>query len=212
MTNIVKLLLRTDIKHVSDDGNFDVTWTIARPDEVDLDALTPRARALAEAVAQLPRAHKAAGEIYCEHRTLTRGDLTPNPEIWLTPEARSEPAQQTWGAWGKYQADSEMPAAEYLERQARKIPPEWAITSGWVMGRGQLAPVASVRAGAADDLLTVRGVVDRLETYHDRNIQPGTWRSYVARDQAPAPVQRVGREGLWSPADVDRWATGAQRG
>lgn len=204
MPTPVTLLLRTDAKHVS--AGDRITWTIARPDTVDLDQLTPRARALAEAVAQFPGGRKGAGEIRCQHTSKTRGELTPNADIWLSPEQQAEPAIQNWSAWDKYRADSEMPAAEYLERQARKIPPDWSIVLGRSTAAPLPAPVASAQAGAADDRLTVRGVIDRLASKHDRHIQPGTWRSYVARDQAPKPVDTVGRESLWSPADVDIWA------
>lgn len=200
----VTLLLRTDAKHVADDST--VTWTTARPDTVDLDQLTPRARALAEAVAQLPGGRKGAGEILCQHTTKTRADMTRNPEVWLSPEQMDEPARQTWSAWDKYRADSPMPAEEYLERQARKIPPEWAIVSAWMRAGTRVEPVPSAAAGAVDDLLTARGVVDRLADRYNRHIGPGTWRSYAHRGQAPAPVRRVGREPLWSPADVDAWA------
>jgi len=202
MTTIT-LLLRTDAKHVADDCT--ITWTLAQPDTVDLDQLTPRARTLAEAIAQLPDGRK--GEVLCEHQTKTRADLTPHAEVWLSPEQMTQPAQQTWAAWDKYPADSPMPAAEYLERQARKIPPEWRIVSAWSIDR-RYEPVPSVAAGAADDLLTARGVVEYLARHHGRHIGPGTWRSYAARGQAPKAATRVGREGLWSPADVDAWARG----
>lgn len=209
MPTTVTLLVRTDAKTVADDCT--VTWTTARPDQVDLEQLTPRARALAEAVAQMPGGRKGAGEILCEHRTLTRRDMTRDAERWLSPEQMDQPARQTWSAWDKYPADSEMPAREYLERQARKIPPEWAIVSAMMVGQVQPEPVPSASAGAADDLLTVRGVVDHLQRHHGRHIMPGTWRSYAARSQAPAAVSRVGRESLWSPADVDAWARGEWR-
>lgn len=201
----ITLTLRTDTKHVTDDDT--VTLTNAQPDTIDLDRLTPRARALAEAVAQLPGHRKGAGEILCVHRSKTRADMTRNPEMWLSPEQMTEPARQTWSAWDRYPADAAMGAAEYLERQARKIPPEWRIVSAWSMGAA-FAPVPSTEAGAADDGLTARGVTEYLATHHDRHIGPGTWRAYAARDQAPKPVRRVGREGLWSPADVGAWARG----
>lgn len=205
----ITLLLRTDAKHIADD-NATITPIPARPDAIDLDQLTPRARALAEAVAQLPGGRKGAGEILCQHTSKTRADLTPNAAVWLSEEQMGQPARQMWSAWDRYPADSATAAADYLERQARKIPPEWAIVGGWATGSPQPAPVASAAAGAADDLLTVRGVVDHLARHHNRHIGPGTWRSYASakRRQAPAPVDHVGRESLWSPADVDAWARG----
>lgn len=32
-----------------------------------------------------------------------------------------------------------------------------------------------------------------------------TWYGYVARDQAPKPVRRVGRTPLWDEAEVKEW-------
>ena len=205
MPTLVTLMLRTDAKTVADDGSIALIG--ARPDTIDLDALTPRARALAEAVAQLPGGRKSGGEILCEHLTLTRADMVRNPEVWLSPEQMGEPARQSWSAWDRYPAGAEMDPVEYLERQARKIPPEWRIVSAWAMG-SRFDPVPSAQAGAADDGLTARGVIEFLAKHYDRHIGPGTWRAYAARDQAPKPIRRVGREGLWSPSDVHDWARG----
>lgn len=41
-----------------------------------------------------------------------------------------------------------------------------------------------------------------------RPVKAGTWRSYVAREQAPAPVERVGREPLWDEDEVKAWIAG----
>ncbi|ACU71734.1 hypothetical protein Caci_2825 [Catenulispora acidiphila DSM 44928] len=202
----VTITLHIDAKHVSERGG--VSWTQAHPVAIDLDTLTPRARALAEAVAQLPGKRKGGGEIMCEHRTKTRRDITPDAESWLPPERLDEPARQAWARWDIYRADSEVPPAEYLEIQARKIPPEWRIVCGHAIGLPDPAPVASSQSAGEDDRLTPRAVVEYLATRHQRHIGPSTWRSYAARGQAPAPVGHVGRESLWSPVDVDAWATG----
>lgn len=37
-------------------------------------------------------------------------------------------------------------------------------------------------------------------------IKASTWRSYVAREQAPKPAGSVGRTPLWLRADVEGWA------
>ena len=205
MTSLT-ITLHTDAKHVFDLGG--VSWTSAKPVTIDLDALTPRARALAEAVAQLPGARKGAGEILCHHRTKTRGEMTPDAESWLPPELLTQPAQQSWARWDIYRADSEVSPVDYLESQARKIPPEWRIVCGRAIGHPDPAPVPSSQAGGDDDRLTPRAVVDYLATHHKRHIGSSTWRSYASRGQAPAPVGHVGRESLWAPADVDAWATG----
>lgn len=47
---------------------------------------------------------------------------------------------------------------------------------------------------------TVRQCADHL------GIQPGTWRSYVARGQAPKPTRHLDqRTPLWSAAEVRAW-------
>lgn len=37
------------------------------------------------------------------------------------------------------------------------------------------------------------------------SVQPSTWRSYVARGQAPAPATHVGSTPLWDTAQVRAW-------
>lgn len=205
----VTITLHTDAKHVSERGG--VSYTRAKSVTIDLDALTPRARALAEAVAQLPGARKDAGEILCHHRTKTRREMTPDAETWLPPELLDQPARQTWARWDIYRADSEVAPVDYLESQARKIPPEWSIVCGHAIGLPDPAPVRSSQEGGNDDRLTPRGVVNYLAAHHKRCIGHSTWRSYVARGQAPAPIGRVGREPLWSPADIEAWVAGEWR-
>lgn len=205
----VTLLLRTDAKHVADD-NATVTRTPAHPDEIDLDQLTPRARALAEAVAQLPGATKGAGEILCEHTSKTRADMTPNASVWLTPEQMTEPARQTWAAWDKYPADSPTPATEYLERQALKIPHDWRIVSAvWFAGPHQ-QPVPTSEASATDQHLTRDQVLAYMRA-RGRDISVSTWSAYVARDQAPKPDRRINRTPLWAVETIDAYLAGAWR-
>lgn len=203
------LLLRTDAKRVADD-NATVEHVPAEPDTVDLDQLTPRARALAEAVAQMPGARKGAGEILCEHRTKTRAETTPNPQVWLRPEEMDQPARQTWSAWDKYRADSPMPAAEYLERQARKIPHDWVVVSAVWFGGPRQEPVPSSAASADDQYLTRDQVLAYMRE-RGRDISVSTWSSYTARRQAPSADLRVNRTPLWRPATIDAFLNGTWR-
>jgi hypothetical protein len=85
----------------------------------------------------------------------------------------------------------------------------WAVGGRTISAIVDSTPAATTEPAQAgpDDLLTVRGVTQHLAEHHDRHIAPGTWRSYVARNQAPKPVRKVGRESLWNPADIDTWAT-----
>ena len=60
--------------------------------------------------------------------------------------------------------------------------------------------------GVIDDpRLTSAQVLDRLAAA-GRPIAASTWRSYVARGQAPEPALHVGSTPLWAAADIDEWA------
>lgn len=54
--------------------------------------------------------------------------------------------------------------------------------------------------------LTRDDVIARLKTY-DIHITPHTWSAYVARGQAPEPARRISRTPLWTPEQIDHWAT-----
>lgn len=56
-----------------------------------------------------------------------------------------------------------------------------------------------------DELLTLDAVLERIKDRSGRVIGASTWRSYVAREQAPGPVRRVGRLPFFSPDDIDAW-------
>jgi hypothetical protein len=189
MTTIVKLQLRA---HQSGDYPYD---------NVDLDLLSPRARALAEAVLQRPLA--TAGVVWCALRG-TVGELVPEAERWHGAEDLKQPVRVPWSGWSHYPQDSEMDPHEYLEEQARRIHPEYTI-----VGADPHTPVPSYEAGAADDGWTRGQVLDYLRE-KGRPIAPGTWSSYVARGQAPAPIKRVGRTPLWDPRSIKSWTGGAE--
>lgn len=56
-------------------------------------------------------------------------------------------------------------------------------------------------SGIADVTYTVAQAADRA------GISASTWRSYVARGQAPQPAERIGRTPLWGREEVDAWVT-----
>ncbi|WP_224274109.1 AlpA family transcriptional regulator [Streptomyces sp. LS1784] len=169
----------------------------ARYEDIDLDQLSPRARALAEAVQQ--RSLATAGVIWCALGTVR--SLIPDAEQWHADDDLGEPVFVPWSAWSAYPDDSEMDPHDYLEQQARRINPAYSI-----VGAHPRTPVPSYAAGAADDGWTRQQVLDYLRAA-GRPIAPGTWSSYVARGQAPAPVRRVGRTPLWNPAEIKAWTS-----
>ncbi|MDJ0363132.1 transcriptional regulator [Rhodococcus sp. H29-C3] len=56
-----------------------------------------------------------------------------------------------------------------------------------------------------EEELTLPQVLTRIEERMGKKIAASTWRSYVARDQAPKPVRRVGREPMFAGADIEEW-------
>lgn len=184
MPSIVKLSLRT-----VDDGSL-------RYVDIDLDQLSPRARALAEAVAQ--RDLCTRGPIWCVSRATVR-DLVADAESWYSTEALNRPHARVWDAWSPYDDQHSLTETEYLEQQARRIPAEYSI-----VGSSPGSPVPSATAAHEDTGMTRAEVLAYLAR-HGRRIEPGTWSSYVARGQAPAPVRRVGRTPLWALEDISQW-------
>ncbi|MFE3577825.1 hypothetical protein [Streptomyces vinaceus] len=183
--NIVRIKLRWD----SDDER-------APYDDVDLDALSPRARTLAEAIAAAPL--QTAADIWMEHEKPLR-ETVPNWHLWHTEEEASRPARQPWRGWARYPAESTVHPVAYLENEARKIPPDWHV-----LGHVPSKPVPSLAAGAADQGMT-RDMVLRYLRGRGRNIAVSTWSSYVARGQAPKPARYVERTPLWDRADIDKF-------
>lgn len=200
---VVKLLLRTDADALDEHGQviFDGRHKRiikAGYDEVYLDQLSPRARALAEAIAASPLS--AANEVWmeCDHPIR---DVVPDWEMWYSPERAAQPERRPWSAWDRYKATDETDPHEWLERQAAKIPPGWHV----------LGPDPHTRVATAETGMTAEQVLAYLRS-RGRHIAPSTWRAYVARGQAPAPARHVGRTPLWDPADVHAFAAeGDQR-
>lgn len=197
--NIVKLQLRTEGTALDEQGNviFDGPYKriiAAGTDEVDLDRLSPRARALAEAIAASPLA--AANEIWVECDRPIRETL-PDWQMWYSPERADQPERRPWSAWDRYKAGDDIDPHAWLERQAAKIPPGWHV----------LGPDPHTRVATAETGMTAEQVLTYLRG-QGRPISPSTWRSYVARGQAPAPARRVGRTPLWDPADIHSFERG----
>ncbi|WP_181785124.1 hypothetical protein [Streptomyces phytophilus] len=212
----IKLWLRTDAVRVDDETGEDVP--IPRyADAIDLDSLSPRARALAEAVAQMRvtptrDGDKRNGLVLCQHTTRTVGDVTPGAEGWMSPERAAQPDTMTWKDWDRFPADREMPGEEYLERQARKIPHDYAIVGGvrssldWARQRPD--PVPSSAASGEDRHLTRDQVLNYMRE-RGRAISASTWSSYTARGQAPRPDRHISRTPLWAVETIDAYLDGS---
>lgn len=128
-TTIVRLSLRDPSPDNSDGNQYGDQY-----EDVDLGLLTPRARALAEAVAQ--------------------SSLRTRTKVLMDSTAGE---RMVWSGWASYPADSSVTPIDYLETEARKIP------SGWhVYGIGVGQPVPSLAEAAADLHLTRDAARSRL--------------------------------------------------
>lgn len=136
-------------------------------EEIDLDRLSPRARALAEAIASRPL--RTVGGIVVEHH----GE------------------RLVWSGWARYPADSAMDPYDYLEGQAERFPLDATIVGP------RERPVPSREA--QDEEWIARQCADAW------GVKPATWRSYVARRQAPQPSRHVGSTPVWDAAMVKSW-------
>jgi hypothetical protein len=191
MTAILELRMRDRSDHV---------------DTVDLDALSPRARALAEAW-HLHALHNR-GAVILRQTSGTRADL-------IRPDDRERYAQYydlavpdsiVWTSWSVYPEDSTMEPARYLEQQAKRLPAGYAPVAA-----GKDQPVPSAAAAAADDeWLTLDEVLHELRAA-GRPIEKATWRAYVARDQAPEAGRRIGATPQWRRRDVAAFLAGTWR-
>lgn len=161
--------------------------------KVDLDKLSVRGRALAEAIAATPGSHN--GDIWMEADKPIR-ETTPGWEMWFTPVEAAQPERRPWRGWDKRRFTD--PVA-YIEKEAAKIPPGWHV-----LGAHPHQPVPTAAEAAATREATSDQVLAYLRE-RGRVITAATWRSYVGRGQAPAPVRHVGRTPIYDLTAVDSW-------
>lgn len=147
-------------------------------DRVQLDRLTPKGRALAEAM-WLGTA------------------LRVDTQIWV----QSPNGRLPWQAWASYPDDSNLDPHDYLDLQARAFP------DLVILRPESRAATVHWSSGPDDDLLTREQVTARLCDRHQITIEPDTWSGYVSRQQAPQASRHIGRTPLWSAGAVDLWTT-----
>ena len=109
-------------------------------EDIDLTALTPRARALAEALAQSSLGKRV--RVLMQHADT--GELLG------------------WSGWSHYPHDSTMPAITYLERESRKIAPGWHV-----YGTSVDRPIPSLAEAAQDQYLTRATAMKALDLTPD---------------------------------------------
>lgn len=201
MPNIVNIKLRDDTHDKAPVPRFIPGYY----EDVNLDELTPRARTLAEAVAQSDL--RTATDIWMESDAPIR-DRVQDWQHWYTEEQAIQHERRPWRGWAWYPADSSMTAVEYLEREARKIPPGWHV-----IGAHPSTPVPSVATGAEDRYLTRDQVLAYMRG-RGRDISASTWSAYTSRKraQAPVPDRYVGRTPQWKVETIDAFLDGTWRG
>jgi hypothetical protein len=157
-------------------------------DKVDLDALTPKARALAEAIDGL----------------LFRNRV----DIYITNPALGE--VRTWRGWAAGFPARATPEG-YLEIEARKFPPGWQISAPSPRGGRSLHQCDPGQAHIvrhADDLMNRDTTLGRLR---ERGLAPSIdefCRRTAHGDMTrPARYVETGTSStpLWSAAEIDAW-------
>lgn len=174
-------------------------------DHADLTALSPAARALAEALASWPRGVR--GPVHLRQAVGTRQDIAP-PGRDLDHAALfvdlDQPDECLWDSWSVYPEASAVPVEAWLEWQATKFPRGYAVVA-----RDGLSPwVPSAAAALAEAALTARLVPLNELLLHlakrGRVIEKNTYTAYAARRQAPAPVLDR-RPALYSLDEANDW-------
>lgn len=122
MATIVKLRLRDDDNHI---------------DEIDLDRLSPRGRAIAEQLSY--------------HRTSDR------PPVWYAHDN----GRHQWSGWSRYPADSSMDPHDYLEQQAAKAPAGWRVIPRPELQSARAAHIQMLKADAERATQAFRDLVVR---------------------------------------------------
>ncbi|MGP3737965.1 hypothetical protein ACTWJ9_33180 (plasmid) [Streptomyces sp. GDS52] len=190
MTSIVKLHLRKG----------------GQLEEVDLDTLTPKARALAEAIHACP-GHQPIGVVCATGQT--KGD---NPSFRLihghTPEAdglAAEPHLVTIRNFGLIPADSPTPAEEWLEREAGALPLDAYPVAGVTSSVGQAtARVPSADLAAADRYLTRDAVLAYMRDA-GQPMDVKAWDTLRGTGHLPEPDRYVLRRPQWRPETIDAY-------
>lgn len=200
MPTTVRIKLRQSTPQLNEDGEAvtertgtqweRVVRVVPDYDEVDLDRLSPRARALAEAVAASPLS--TANEVWVESDAPLR-ELREDWADWYSPERAEEGERRLWSAWDRYRATDPTDPHDWLERQAAKIPDGWHI-----LGASPRQPVPTQERGEE----WTSGQVLNYLSAQGAPIAASTWRANVARGGAPQPVRKVGRTPLWDSAEI----------
>ncbi|WP_331723415.1 hypothetical protein [Streptomyces atratus] len=194
---IVKLNLRSSCNTQDPSAPDGLRHVPAFSEDVDLDDLTPKARAFAEAI------HACPGHQPLDIRLRTgrlEGD-SPNFAIRYgdDPVRAAEPEEVSVRNWSPLRADSPMSAAEWLEREIRTIPAD-AYPVGPIDG----GPVPSMEAGAADRVLVRENILSYLRN-HGCPMAVTEWDTLRGTGHLPEPDRYVCGRPQWRVETVDAY-------
>ena len=196
----VRILIREPITATDEDGNVVNQWPngprkriAPKYDDIDLDRLSPRARALVDAIAT--SRDSAANEIWVECDYMIRERMPEEQwRMWYGEEKADKYERRPWSAWSRFRADSQCDPHVWLEKQAAKIPAGWHV----------YGPTRTQSIGEVETELTADQVVESLRQ-RGMPIKVATWRGYVSRGQAPQPARRIGGKPLWDSDAIAQW-------
>jgi hypothetical protein len=196
--NTVMINVRHDCNIADDTAHNGVRLVPSYPEPVDLDTLTPRARALAEAILDAGR----AGNIVLE---------TSQPPPAMSPEreraygdairrhASPDGRRQSAMSMNFMRADSIEAAATFLERRARELPPGW-----YPVGAKDGPRVPSAEDAAADHYMTRDQAIEYMR---DRpgGLSLQGWDTLRPTGHRPDPDRYASAVALWLPATIDAY-------
>lgn len=208
------LHLRCNLLTPNAEGGVDISWTTL---SLDRERLTAKAVALVEVIRSIHASiadYATARDEIVIRSVQTRREMMAD---WTAERREHKELQaEAFGIdldqhdeavfydWGPLKANQDGTYDEhaYVERMAGRIPlGYWPVKRlGEAPGPEQaLQEAADQAVKELAALLTIREICALAE------IKSGTWRSYVARGQAPAPTVHRERTPLWSKADIEQW-------
>jgi hypothetical protein len=194
MAAVIRVKLRRDAR--TEDGQL----IHAAAEDLDLDSLTPRARALAEALHDTLRHTSPGGtslDIVCESELTNTEQADQNPRVPDTyrPVKNPDAKATRTTRWGPLlSAASGTTLVQWLEVQARDIPEGW-----YPIGAPHRPRVPSWEAGAADYYLT------RDQAMVRAGLGATAWDTLI-RTPLLTPDRYVSGRPQWLPESIDAFA------
>jgi len=168
---------------------------------IDPGTLTPKARALAEAIAD---PNRLGTSIHLISRVLMRDLYKPGTAeefFGANYPGLNQPARDGFDGWWKIEPTQEK-LHEILEWEARKFPRYYPVAADW-------SDLRSSAAARDDDGLTREQALEILRQVRlDVPIDVDTWMRKATKglDDYPAPLFHNGYRSLWSEAAVRAFA------